>query len=54
MWDVTNYDMVGAILLENHVDYHSESRVWNGNDSNHIVIVHESYVVPFVFVICSW
>src|SRR6202161_1764523 len=54
MRDVSNCDMVCDILLGDNGDYHSKGRIWNGSDPNHIVTVHESGALPFVFVICQW
>jgi hypothetical protein len=49
--DVVNCDMVCDIMVGNNVDYHSKARIWNGSDPNHIVTLHESSALPFVFVI---
>ena len=38
-------------LLKDNVNYHSKAWTWNGNDSNHIVIVEKFGALPFVFVI---
>lgn len=45
------FDMIGVILLGDNIDFHFESTIWNGNNSNHIVTLHESNALPFVFVI---
>lgn len=39
--DVVNCNTVGVFLLENDVDYHSKSWIWNDGDSNNIVFVHK-------------
>ena len=52
MRDVANCDAVCDILFGDNVDYHSIAWIWNGSDTNHIVTVHESNALPFVFVIC--
>ena len=54
MQDVANCDIACDILFGNNVDYPSKARIWNGSDSNHIVTVHESGALPFVFVIRHW
>ena len=57
MWDIVNCDRVGVVFLGDNVDYHSEYGIWNGNASNHVVILHESNALSFAFVIqwgCSW
>ena len=51
MRDVVNCDMVCDIMPGDNVDYHSRAQIWNGSDPNHIVTVHESDALPFVFVI---
>ena len=50
--DVADCDAVCDILFGGNVDYHSIAWIWNGSDTNHIVTVHESNALPFVFVIC--
>ena len=52
MRDVINCDMVGAIILGDNVHYYSKPKTCNGNDSNHIVLVHKTIGLSFVFVIC--
>ena len=52
--DVANCDAVCDILFGDNVDYHSIAWIWNGSNTNHIVIVHESSALPFVFVTCRW
>src|ERR1700738_132312 len=51
MRDVANCDMICDIMLGDNVDYHSKARIWNGSDPNHIVTLHKSGDLPFVFVI---
>ena len=52
MRDVANCNKIGVVLLEDDIHYHSKSRIWHRCDTNHIVIVHESDALPFVFMIC--
>ena len=52
MWDIAKCDKVCDILLENNIHYHSKVWIWNGSDPNHIVTIHESNALLFVFVIC--
>ena len=56
MRDVVNCDMIYDIFLGDklNVDYHSKAWIWNGSDPNHIVTVHESRALTFVFVIRRW
>ena len=49
MRNVANCDTIGDILHENDVDQHSKYWIWNGNDSNHIIIVHDANALQFVF-----
>jgi hypothetical protein len=50
---VANCDAVCDIHFGDNVDYHSIVWIWNGNDTNHIMTVHESNAISFVFMICS-
>ena len=54
MWYVSNCDTVCDVLLQDDANWNSKSMVWNSNDSNHIVTVHESNALPFSFMICCW
>ena len=41
--------MVRVILLLDNVDDHSKSWIRNGSDSNNIINIHESNILPLVF-----
>ena len=52
MWHVSNCDTIFDVIFGDDVEQDSKSWIRNGNYSNHIVTVHESNALPFVFVIC--
>lgn len=43
---------IGVVLLGDDTYYYSKSGIGHRCDTNHIVIVHESGALPFVFMIC--
>lgn len=52
MQDVVNYDTICDIIFVDDDGHHSKAWIWNDNDSNLIVTVHESYVaLLFVYTI---
>ena len=42
MQNVTNCDMICDIFIGDDVNYFSQSWIWNDNDFNHMIAIHES------------